>query len=196
LFSQIKAPAGLLWHCWATIRRDRPFPRAWCVSLSSELNLAGAVQQSLDGLWPRGKRNCIFLLAPLKHVWPLEKTREGMAERNFSAPGQARLADRGSQDWSCSVPGANAHWTIWSPRSQRDPWAVLFSYQWWLGCWAGPRMAAQSRYAVPLHTTDPASPVDAWLFFLRTGPGWVGRAKLGSIPPPAPMPFIFYFKQT
>lgn len=75
LFSQIKAPAGLPWQGWAV-----PFPGAG-VSTDALGFTSRPLHSSLEGPRPRGKRNCIFLLAHLKCVWPFQRIR---------APGSSR----------------------------------------------------------------------------------------------------------
>lgn len=67
--------------------KRQPFPRAWRVSLCSELNLTGTAQQSLEYPRPRGKRNCIFLLGHLKCVWPFQRLGEQQGRKKLPISG-------------------------------------------------------------------------------------------------------------
>lgn len=155
LFSQIKASAGLLWHCWATVTRDRPFPRAWCVSLRTELNLAVLYNRAWRVLAQRQKKLYLFI-AHLKCVWPLEKPRELRL-----GPANEGLAVTGPLDF---------------PQRTGSPWAVL--YQWQFEHW---KIHLMYRFSLPTLPAMGASPSS----LRTSGTGWAGGAPLGSTPAPS-----------
>ena len=113
-FPKSKPQQGFYGTAGLLFEETGPFPRAWCVSLCSELNLTGTAQQSLERPRPRGKRNCIFLLAHLKCVWPFQGVRTSVAEtpQALTRPGRQ---DRGFWALSWSL-GAGARSAFGSPQ--------------------------------------------------------------------------------
>ena len=80
-FPKSKPQQGFYGTAELLFEETGPFPRAWCVSFCSELNLTGTAQQSLEGPRPRGRRNRSFLLAHLECVWPFQGVREPVWRR-------------------------------------------------------------------------------------------------------------------
>lgn len=135
MFSQIKAPAGLLWQGWAV-----QFPGAGVFTDALGFT-SRPPHSSLEGPRPRGKRSFIFLLAHLKCVWPFQRIRApGSSRKKLFCLGPGWAGGQGAVGLVLAS-GAGAH--SGPPISPSGQGSVSYRRRWhdpfqgWLGYWAG-----------------------------------------------------------